>query len=81
MQVRVLAFFSTRVSKTLNMVASDVHFGNQIFKDILKDARTSFFLSFEFRNFWICCTLWVKTKGNIKRNWLFSLFLLLETNR
>ena len=39
-----------------------------------------FFLSLEFCNFWICCTLWDKTKGNVKRNWLSGRFFLLETN-
>ena len=45
----------------------------------LKDARTSFFLSSDFFNFWICYTLWDKNKGNLKINWLFGCFLLLET--
>ena len=38
------------------------------------------FLSSEFFNFWICYTLWNKTKGNIKRNSLFGRYFLLETN-
>ena len=37
------------------------------------------FLSSDFFNFWICYTLWDKTKGNLKINWLFGRFLLLET--
>ena len=46
----------------------------------LKDARTSFFLPLEFCNFWICYTLWDKTRGNVKINWRFGRFSLLETN-
>ena len=38
-----------------------------------------FFLSSDFSNFWICYTLWDTTKGNLKRNWLFDRFFLLET--
>ena len=47
---------------------------------LLRMPAPVFFLSLEFCNFWICYTLWDQTRGNVKRNWLFGRFLLLETN-
>ena len=47
---------------------------------ILRMPAPVLFLSSEFPDFWICYTLWDKTKGNIKRNSLFSRYFLLETH-
>ena len=49
-------------------------------KGCLRMPAPVLFLSSEFSNFWICYTLWDKTKGNIKRNSLFGRYFVLETN-
>ena len=61
-------------------VCSSWDLRSQFLSSSLRMPAPVFFLSLEFCNFWICCTLWDQTKGNVKRNWLSGRFFLLETN-
>ena len=46
----------------------------------IKDARTSFIFALRIFKFLDMLYLVDKTRGNVKRNWVFGRFLLLETN-
>ena len=57
----------------------DAHWGGPGRDQDLKMPAPVLFLSSEFSNFWICYTLWDKTKGNVKANLRFVRYFVLET--